>query len=124
MKLGAPYIMTRGGYRVSDISDGHLPLLLCTEYPITRIFSRRCVGRLVSRMLCASLLGLLLTDSVLDDGSLRLYDLVSRRVKAAVRALGAEVASIACPALPDVWIACGQEVVKLFCLHQSRLQFV
>lgn len=52
---------------------------------------------------------------MLDDGSLRIYDLSSYKVLKAVRAIGAEVSSIVCVKRPgselrDAWIAHGQKV--------------
>lgn len=59
-----------------------------------------------------------LSGNLLDDGSVRVYDLSSFKVVKAIRGLGAEVSSIVCFKRPgselrDAWLGCGKRVLVI-----------
>jgi hypothetical protein len=52
---------------------------------------------------------------LIDDGSLRVYDLSTTKVVKAIRGLAGEISSLVCIKRPgselrDVWLACGKNV--------------
>lgn len=80
---------------------------LATPAPVT------CLALHASRLFAGS-----------DDGSLRVYDLTTRKVSKAIRALGAEVSYIIYDTRSDnLWLAIGPSIM-LFSLASSKIVMI